>query len=105
MKLLVDIWGDLFAVGIGVLGALIKGLKKRFNASTIILGMLIAGILTFAVTGIIETFYSHLSPKIVILISFSVGWVANEITEKLDLFVNDVYEIFIEWLKSKIKRK
>lgn len=105
MKILIDIWGDLFAVGIGVLGALIKGLKRRFTTSTIVLGMLIAGILTFAVTGIIETFYSHLSPKIVILISFSVGWVANEITEKLDLLVNDLYEILINWIKSKLKQK
>jgi cell shape-determining protein MreD len=105
MKLLVDIWGDLFAVGIGVLGALIKGLKKRFTASTIILGLLIAGILTFAVTGIIETFYSHLSPKIVILISFSVGWVANEITKNWIYLLMTFTKIFIEWLKSKIKRK
>jgi len=105
MKMIFDVWGDLFAVGIGVLGALIKGIKKRFSISTIILGMLIAGILTYAITGVIEQFYSDLSPKLVILISFSVGWVANEITEKLDLLVNDLYEIFIDWVKYKFKRK
>jgi hypothetical protein len=101
----IEQFGDLLAMGIGMFGALIKGLKNKLTGTTVILGMLIAGILTFSVTGVIELFYKDLSPKIVILISFCVGWIANEITEKLDLLVGDVYGIFIDWLKNKFKSK
>jgi len=101
----IEQFGDLLAMGIGMFGALIKGLKNKLTGTTVILGMLIAGILTFSVTGVIELFYQDLSPKIVILISFCVGWIANEITEKLDLLVGDVYGIFIDWLKNKFKNK
>jgi hypothetical protein len=34
-----------------------------------------------------------------------VGWVANEITSKLDAMVNDVYNIFIAWIKAKFNSK
>lgn len=96
---------DFFAMGFGMVGALIKGIKSKFNTTTIVLGMIVAGVMTYATTGIIETFYSELSPKIVILISFCVGWVSNEITAKMDEFVGDVYEIFIEWLRDKFTKK
>jgi hypothetical protein len=95
---------DLFAIGFGMVGALIKGIRAKFNASTIVMGMLVAGIMTYATTGIIEQFYSDLSPKIIILISFCVGWVSNEITAKMDEFVGDVYEIFIQWLRNKFTK-
>ena len=96
---------DFFAMGFGMVGALIKGIKSKFNTTTIVLGMVVAGVMTYATTGIIETFYSELSPKIVILISFCVGWVSNEITAKMDEFVGDVYEIFIQWLRDKFTKK
>lgn len=96
---------DLCAMGFGMVGALIKGIKSKFNTTTIVLGMIVAGVMTYATTGIIETFYSDLSPKIVILISFCVGWISNEITAKMDEFVGDVYEIFIQWLREKFNKK
>lgn len=98
---MIENWFDFIAIAIGVVGALLKGLKKKFSWSTIGIGMLIAGVLTYSVTGVIEMFYSGLSTKVVILISFCVGWIANEITEKLDDFVNDLYSILIEWIRSK----
>ena len=98
-------FADLMAMFVGVLGALLKGLKNKFHASTIVLGCLIAGVLTYSIIGVIEYFYSDLNTKFIILISFSVGWVANEITEKMDLIVNDLYDILIEWLKSKFKKR
>jgi hypothetical protein len=98
---MIENWFDFIAIAIGVVGALLKGLKKKYNLSTIGIGMLIAGVLTYSVTGVIEMFYSGLSTKVVILISFCVGWIANEITEKLDEFVNDIYSILIAFIRSK----
>lgn len=97
--------GDLLSVLVGIIGAFLKGIKAKLNVVTIILACCIAGILSYASIGIIEIFYTDLSPKIIIFISFCVGWVANEITSKLDLLVNDFYDIFIEYIKSYFKPK
>lgn len=98
-------FADLMSIGIGMTGALLKGIKQRMKGQTVALGMVVAGIMTYATTGIIESFYSDLSPKIVILISFCVGWLANEITEKMDELVGDLYEIFIQYLREKFNKK
>jgi len=95
---------DLFAIAFGMIGSLIKGIRAKFNFSTIFLGMLIAGIMTYSIIGIIEIYYSDTSPKVIILISFCVGWVSNEITTKLDLVVGDIYEIFIQWIKNQFTK-
>ena len=96
---------DFVAMSIGVVGALLKGIKKKFNKSTIFIGMLIAGVLTYATTGLIEIFFTDVPQKVIILISFCVGWIANELTEKLDEFVNDVYDIIVEWIRRKFNSK
>lgn len=96
-------FGDLMAMGIGMLGAFLKGLKKKLKAPTIILACVIAGILTYSVTGVIEIFYHDATPKIVILISFVVGWVSNELISTLDNAIGDIYEIAINYLKHKFK--
>jgi hypothetical protein len=96
---------DFVAMFIGVVGALLKGIKKKFNKSTIFIGMLIAGVLTYATTGLIEIFFTDVPQKVIILISFCVGWIANELTEKLDEFVNDVYDIIVEWIRRKFNSK
>jgi hypothetical protein len=100
MKGLENFW-DLAAMGFGMIGALLKGIKKRFSTGSIILSMLVAGILTYSVTGILAFFYKDVDPKIIVLVSFIVGWVANELTAIMDEVVGDVYEIFIKWLKQK----
>ena len=96
---------DLIAMSIGVVGALLKGIKKKFTKSTIFIGMLIAGVLTYAITGLIEMFFNDVSQKVIILISFCVGWIANELTEKLDDLVNDLYDIFVDWIRRKFNSK
>jgi hypothetical protein len=92
---------DFISMGIGMLGAMLKGIKKRFRWSTIILSMSIAGILTYSVTGLVAYFYADVSPKVIVLISFCIGWVANEFTDVLDELIGDLYDIFISWLKNK----
>ena len=47
--------------------------------------------------------YHEASPKIVILISFVVGWISNELISTLDNAIGDLYEIAIEYLKHKFK--
>ena len=101
----VESFGDLISIAIGMIGALLKGIKVKLHPFSVILSMVIAGIFSYSTIGIIETFFSHLSEKIVILIAFCVGWVANEITGKLDEFVNDIYEVFMDWIKAKFKIK
>jgi hypothetical protein len=98
-------YSDLMAVGIGVAGALLKGLKSRLNKMTVLIGCIVAGILTYSATGIIEMYYSSLSPKIIILVSFSVGWLTNEITQKMDDFIGDVYAMVIAYIKTFFTKK
>lgn len=95
--------GDLLALAVGVFGAFLKGLKNKLKIQSVLLGCLVAGVLTFSIIGVIEYYYATLPPKFIVLISFTVGWVANEITEKMDEFVNDLYNILINWIKSYFK--
>jgi len=93
--------GDCMAIIIGMLGALLKGIKNRLSIKSLIITMTIAGIICFSITGVIEMFYTDLPPKVVILISFIVGWLTNEITDKLDLLIDDIYD----YIKDKLKTK
>lgn len=86
---------DLWAVGVGLMGSLMKGIKKKLGLSTTLMGMLVGGILAYGTIGIIDQFFSHLNDRIVIVISFAVGWGANEITEYLDDAVKNVAEKYI----------
>ena len=97
-------YSDLFAVGIGVIGSLLKSIKAKLKIGTLILGCIVAGILTYCATGIIEIYFAEISVKVVILISFSVGWVSNEITQKMDAFIGDFYNIIIAYIKTFFKR-
>jgi hypothetical protein len=92
---------DFISMGVGMVGAMLKGIKRKFRVTTIILSMLIAGILTYSVTGLVAYFYADVNPKVIVLISFCIGWVANEFTDVLDELIGDLYEIFITWLRNK----
>ena len=96
-------FGEIIAMGVGMFGAFLKGMKKKLKFPTIILAMCIAGVLTYSVTGVIEIFYHDATPKIVIFVSFIVGWLANELTSTLDQAIGDIYEIAINYLKQKFK--
>ncbi len=94
---------DLIAVLVGMIGAMAKGMKKRAKVKTIIIGMTVAGILSYSLIGVVEIFYSELTPRLIILVSFVVGWIANELTEKIDLVFEDVFNYFADKLKKMIK--
>ena len=91
---------DLFAVGVGVLGALLKGMKSKLGIMSTIIGMLVGGVLAYSTIGVIDQFFSHLNERVVILISFAVGWAANELTDILDKFVKDVYDIILTKIRG-----
>lgn len=105
MREIINELGDFLAIAVGIVGALLKGVKNKLKPITVVLACIVAGILSYSMLGLVEIFYHDLNPKLVILISFVTGWIANEITTKLDLLVNDVYNIFIDWLKGKFKNK
>jgi hypothetical protein len=93
-------YSDLWAVSVGVLGALLKGLKKRLSMRTMIIQVLVGGILAYGTIGVIDTFFSGLDSKIVIVVSFSIGWVANELTEYLDSSIKGLADKYLgKWIK------
>lgn len=94
---------DLLAMGIGMTGALMKGLKKRMKMQSILIACVVAGILSFSLIGVIELFYHDLTPRLTILVAFVVGWLANEITEKIDLIFEDVWDHIERLIKKKLK--
>jgi hypothetical protein len=94
---------DLWAVGVGVVGSFMKGIKHKLNIKELCLGMVVAGILAFSTIGILDLLFSDLEPRIIILVSFAVGWVANELTDVLDVVVKDAYALFHQWLKNRFK--
>jgi len=94
---------DLLAMGIGMTGALMKGLKKRMKMQSILIACVVAGILSFSLIGVIELFYHDLTPRLTILVAFVVGWLANEITEKIDLIFDDVWDHKERLIKKKLK--
>jgi len=94
---------DLLAMGIGMTGALMKGLKKRMRMQSIVIACVVAGILSFSLIGVIELFYQDLTPRLTILVAFVVGWLANEITEKIDLIFEDVWDHIERLIKKKLK--
>ena len=80
-----------------------KGLKKRMKMQSIMIAMVVAGILSFSLIGVIELFYHEMTPRLTILLAFVVGWLANEITEKIDLIFEDVWEYIQRLIKKKMK--
>jgi CHASE2 domain-containing sensor protein len=94
---------DLLAMAIGMTGALMKGLKKRMKMQSILIACVVAGILSFSLIGVIELFYHDLTPRLTILVAFVVGWLANEITEKIDLIFDDVWEYIERVIKKRLK--
>lgn len=94
---------DLIAMSIGMVGALMKGIKKKAKIQSVLVGMVVAGILSFSLIGVIEIFYHELTPRLTILVSFLVGWLANELTDKIDMMFDDAWDYVLSWIKKKNK--
>lgn len=95
---------DLWAVLVGTTASLMKGLKRKLKAQQLIIALITGGVLAWGTLGIIDMFFGQLEPKVIMLVSFAVGWVANEITDVLDDTIKDAYELVKQWAKSKLKK-
>lgn len=91
---------DLWAVGVGLVGSLLKGLKKKLGMRTLVMQMIIGGILAYGTIGVVDQFFSHLNERVVIVIAFAVGWGANEITEYLDDAIKSTADKYIGKIKK-----
>lgn len=98
-------WIDLISILVGSIGSLLKALKLKLPRRTIILSMCIAGVIAYGAIGLLSLFFEDMSPKILVLASFSIGWISNELVGKLDAFVDDIYDIFIGKVKSIFRKK
>ena len=96
---------DVLSILIGMLGAMLKAVKKRMKVISAVLSMIVAGILCYSAIGLVEMFWGAVSPRVTILIAFIVGWTANEITDKMDLFIDDIYEYYVGYLNKKKKNE
>lgn len=96
---------DLFSICAGSGAALLKALKLKLPKRSIFLSMCVAGVIAYGAIGLLTIYFKEMSPKVLVLSSFSIGWVANELTAKLDAFVNDAYDIFINRIKSIFTKK
>jgi CHASE2 domain-containing sensor protein len=104
MENFLETYSDLIAIGFASVGALIKAVKMKYSFVTSLLSMVVAGIMTWGATALIELWFIDLNPKIIALIAFCIGWVSNELTKKLDELVDDIYDVAISWLKSKLSK-
>jgi uncharacterized membrane protein YbjE (DUF340 family) len=90
---------DLWAIAVGVTGSFLKGIKKQLNMRALIIQVIVGGVLAYGTIGVIDTFFAGMNSKITIVISFSVGWVANELTEYLDSTIKGLADKYLgKWL-------
>jgi hypothetical protein len=96
---------DLWAVIVGTTASFMKAMKNKLDFKTTFIALIVGGILAYGTLGVLDTFFSGLEPRVIMLASFAVGWVANELTDVLDEIIKDGYELFKEWFKSKFTKK
>jgi multisubunit Na+/H+ antiporter MnhE subunit len=97
---------DLWAALTGAIAAGLKGLKSRVKTRSLIIGVIVGAILSFSTMGLLDVFIpAALDKRNIILISFAVGWVANELTDVLDSIVKDAYDIIAEYFRIKFNKK
>ena len=94
---------DIMAGLAGMMGALLKSLKKKFSNREIIINMIVGGVLSFGIMFVLITWLPIYikDDRVVLFVAFFGGWVSNDFTDKLEAFVSDGYDIFLTWFKRK----
>lgn len=100
MKGFEQFYTDIYAVLTGILGALIKGIRNKLGIKITFISMITGAFLCYATVGIIESWFTNLPPKITVAISFFIGFVAHTITDMMDDFIKDLYDICLNKFKS-----
>lgn len=88
MKNNIDIYATLF----GAMASFIKARKMKLKLKDLVLQIIVGAVLAYLTIGAIDYFFKGASQRMVMLISFVVGWCANEITELFDDVIKDSYE-------------
>lgn len=92
---------DIISATVGAIGALLKGLKMKLNFKSLIISVCIGAFLGFGTIGLLEYFMDEVSRQMIILVSFSTGWVANELTESMEKLVDVFYSFIADKFKNK----
>lgn len=94
---------DIMAGIAGMLGAFLKSMKKKFSTREVIINMFVGGILSFGIMfGIVTYLPKYVEDnRIVLFIAFFGGWISNDFTDKLEIFISDAYDVFMTWIKRK----
>lgn len=98
---------DLMAGLAGAAGALLKSLKKRLSNKETIINIVVAGVLAFGIIGGLTMWLPNYIKdfRVVVFITFFMGWISNDFTDTLEKVISDVYDIMIDWLRNKFKSK
>jgi len=96
---------DIYTLVVGLISAILKGIKKNFSARTLIISALSGSMLALGSLGLAMYFLESIDVRMAIFIAFVVGWVSSEITDALEKIVKDVYDILKVYLQTKIKKK
>lgn len=94
---------DIMAGIAGMFGAMLKSLKKKFSTREVVINMIVGGILSFGIMfGLITYLPKYVDDnRVVLFIAFFGGWISNDFTDKLEVFISDSYDILLTWLKRK----
>ena len=83
---------DFISAMVGVLGAFLKGIKKRNKMRTVIINMITGGCLALLSMDIIPYFIEDASDKTISLIAFSIGYLSSELTDNFEALLDSVFE-------------
>jgi hypothetical protein len=98
---------DIIAGLTAIIGAFLRALKRKFTKKETIINLFIAGILAFGVIGFLEMLLPRFvnDVRILLLISFFVGWLTHDLTDRIEKLISDIYDLFIDYLKIKFNKK
>lgn len=88
---------------IGGIGAVLKGTKARHKLRTIIINMVIGGLLAYFSMDLVPKLVDDISDRTSMLVSFSIGYLSNEFTDKLEVVLDVVFEVATDKVKRIFK--
>lgn len=86
---------------IGGTGAILKGMKRRHKLRTTIINTITGGMLAYLSLDVIPLIVEDASERTIMLISFTIGYVSNELTDHFEELLDTVFDV----IKAKINIK
>lgn len=98
---------DVMAGLVGMMGALLKSLKKKFSNREVIINMIVGGFLSFGVIAGIMMFLPKYTNdiRVIMFITFFLGWVSNDFTDGFEKTVSRLFDFAIDFLRTKTATK